>query len=120
MPGSIKTCLIALQENGDIDLDSPQHKFGISWFTIRVAAVGTTLAVQSWNAHPIPGILFNLIKPGFPFTKKNKERDILMTWLGMVRNDLTTPKEALEVYFTPEVKELPPSHMTDHMVTDYL
>ena len=55
----IKTCLIALQENGDIDLDSPQHKFGISWFTIRVAAVGTTLAVQSWNAHPIQWTLAN-------------------------------------------------------------
>lgn len=52
----IKTCLVALQQNGDIDLDCSHQKYCISWFTLRVANVGTTLAVQSWNDHPIPGI----------------------------------------------------------------
>ena len=46
-----------MQKSGDIDLDLPHHKFCISWFTLRVANVGTKLAVQSWNEHVIPGKL---------------------------------------------------------------
>ena len=52
----IKTCLIGLQRSGDINMDCPHQKFCVSWFSIRVAAVGTTLAVRSWNDHTIPGI----------------------------------------------------------------
>ena len=52
----IKTCLISLQRSGDIDLDCPYQKFCISWFSLRVANVGTRLAVQSWNEHTIPGV----------------------------------------------------------------
>lgn len=48
----IKTCLISMQECGDFDLDNAHHKF---WFALRVANVGTCLAVQAWNEHPIPG-----------------------------------------------------------------
>ncbi len=56
----IKHCLVSLQERGTINLDCPHQKFCISWFTIRVTHVGTTLAVQSWNDHPIPGTNSNL------------------------------------------------------------
>ena len=51
----VKSCLVALQERGEIDLDCPHQKFCVSWFTIRVCNIGTTLAVQAWNEHPIPG-----------------------------------------------------------------
>lgn len=51
----LKSNLVRMQENGDIDLDCPHQRFCVSWFTIRVANVGTTLAVQAWNHHPIPG-----------------------------------------------------------------
>ena len=53
----IKACLVALEEHGDIDMDCPHQKFCTSWFTIRVATVGTTVAIQSWNEHRIPGIV---------------------------------------------------------------
>ena len=52
----LKTCLIELEERHDIDMDCSQTKFCVSWFTIRVANIGTSLAVAAWNEHPIPGI----------------------------------------------------------------
>jgi len=51
----IMACLVAMQERQDVDLDCPHQCYRISWFTIRVADVGTALAVQSWNNHPILG-----------------------------------------------------------------
>ena len=51
----IKQVIIAMQARDEIDLDSPIHKFCISWYTQRVAHVGTSMAVHPWNAHPIPG-----------------------------------------------------------------
>ena len=51
----IKQVIIAMQARDEIDLDSPIHTFCISWYTQRVAHVGTSMAVHSWNAHPIPG-----------------------------------------------------------------
>ena len=51
----IKSCLIALEAAGDIDMACSHVQFCVSWFTIRVASVGTTVAVQAWNSHPIPG-----------------------------------------------------------------
>ena len=53
----LKACLVELQERGEIDLDCPHQKFCTSWFSIRVSNIGTTLAVQAWNEHPIPGTL---------------------------------------------------------------
>ena len=53
----IKACLIALEEAGDINMDCSHTKYCVSWFTIRVSIVGTTIAVQSWNNHPISGAL---------------------------------------------------------------
>lgn len=51
----VKACLIAMEESCEIDMDSAVHKFCVSWFAIRVCSVGTTLAVQAWNDHPVPG-----------------------------------------------------------------
>ena len=62
---SLKACLIEMQERNEINIDSEHVKFCVSWFTIRVSNVGTTLAVQAWNAHPIPGIYLLVIKLAF-------------------------------------------------------
>ncbi len=51
----IKRTLIWMQEQMNIDLDCPCHRFCISWFTIHVASAGVSLTVQAWNNHPIPG-----------------------------------------------------------------
>ena len=51
----LKTCLVEMEEQSEIDLESSHVKFCVSWFTIRVSNVGTTLAVQAWNDHPISG-----------------------------------------------------------------
>ena len=51
----IKTCLLDLEERGDLDMECNHVKFCVSWFAIRVASICTTLAVNSWNDHPIPG-----------------------------------------------------------------
>ena len=56
----LKTCLMELEERSDIDMDCDHVKFCVSWFTIRVANIGTTLAVESWNEHPIPGTAYIL------------------------------------------------------------
>lgn len=46
----LKACLVSLEERGDINMDCAHQKFCVSWFTIRVANIGTTLAIQAWNA----------------------------------------------------------------------
>lgn len=51
----IKAVLVELTEAGDINIDDPLHLFCVSWVTIKVAFVGVTLFVKSWNNHPIPG-----------------------------------------------------------------
>ena len=53
----IKACLVDMEKEGDFDGDVDTHKFCISWFSLQVANVGTTLAVKAWNEHRIPGIL---------------------------------------------------------------
>ena len=50
----LKSCLRDLEEVGDINMNDPVHKYCTSWFTIRVANVGTSAAVKSWNEHCIP------------------------------------------------------------------
>ena len=52
----IKACLVEMLESGSINLDCPHEKFCVSWFTVRVAAVGTKLVVESWNEHSVPGL----------------------------------------------------------------
>ena len=43
-----------MQDAGDINMDDEVDKFCISWFTIRVAIVGTSAVVKAWNVHRIP------------------------------------------------------------------
>ena len=52
----IKAVLIDMNEEGSIRLDDVVHCFCISWFTVRVANVGATMAVGSWNHHHIPNV----------------------------------------------------------------
>ena len=54
----IKDALISMMENRDFSLDDDLDKFCVSWFAIKVAAVGIAVFVASWNEHPIPGISF--------------------------------------------------------------
>lgn len=51
----IKLCLIHLEERGEIDMVDLSVKFCVSLFTIRVAIVGTTMAISAWNEHSVPG-----------------------------------------------------------------
>ncbi len=59
----LKACLIQLEERQDFNMDCTHVKFCVSWFSIRVASVGTSLAVQAWNDHPIPGTVNNIFPP---------------------------------------------------------
>ena len=52
----IKAALIDMLEHGDISVDDDLDKFWVSWFTIKVAAVGIELFVAAWNEHPIPSV----------------------------------------------------------------
>ena len=52
----IKTVLIDMMESGDFSLVNDSDKVCVSWFAIKVAAVGIELFVASWNEHPILGI----------------------------------------------------------------
>ena len=54
----VKTCLIKMEEQGQIDMECPMDKFCVSWLAIRVCCVGTKLAVEAWNDHPVPGIYY--------------------------------------------------------------
>ena len=63
----LKIVLVEMENNHSIrtqDQSDSTHCFCVSWITLRVATVGTTLAVQAWNEHPIPGELSagNVIK----------------------------------------------------------
>ena len=54
----LKRILVKMEEEGLVDMDSPTDQFCVSWFTLHVANAGATQAVQAWNEHPIPGMLF--------------------------------------------------------------
>ena len=51
----IKARLIDMEERGLISMDDAMIKYCVSWFAIRVANVGTTIAVDSWNQHTLCG-----------------------------------------------------------------
>ena len=53
----VKQCLVQMEEYGEFDIENLVHKYCISWltYTIRVTQVGTSLVVQSWKSHHIPG-----------------------------------------------------------------
>ena len=51
----IKTILVQMEQNDQINLSCDYKKYCLSWFTMRVAHVGTSSFVQAWNEHRIPG-----------------------------------------------------------------
>ena len=51
----IKAVLVEMEENDEINMENNHIKFCVSWFTMRVANIGTRLFVSSWNEHRIPG-----------------------------------------------------------------
>ena len=53
----IKASLVRMVERGEIDMECPVQKYFVSWLTIRVCCVGSRLAVDAWNNHPVPGII---------------------------------------------------------------
>lgn len=50
----IKACLVDMEEKGQVDTDDDVHKFCISWFTLQVVKIGSSLFIASWNNHHIP------------------------------------------------------------------
>ena len=54
----IKKALVEMHSSSLIMVEDPAdpvHRFCVSWVSLKVANVGTSLTMQSWNAHPIPG-----------------------------------------------------------------
>ncbi|XP_065886701.1 uncharacterized protein [Dysidea avara] len=49
----IKAALIEMQENGDFNLEDDHIKHCVSWYTLHVSQVGTTMFVTAWNEHRI-------------------------------------------------------------------
>ena len=45
-----------MQENGDFNLEDEHVKYCVSWYTMHVSQVGTTMFVTAWNEHRISGI----------------------------------------------------------------
>ena len=37
-----------------INMDGDMNKFGVSWYTSRVADIGTKQVISSWNNHALP------------------------------------------------------------------
>uniref|UniRef100_A0A1X7TJY3 Integrase core domain-containing protein n=1 Tax=Amphimedon queenslandica TaxID=400682 RepID=A0A1X7TJY3_AMPQE len=62
----IKQALMDLVESDLINTEDPIHKYCISWFIIQVASIGTSIFVNSWNEHPIPGHKNGIIRRGVP------------------------------------------------------
>ena len=52
----IKAVLVEMEQNDEIDMDDNHVQYCVSWFSMRVANIGTKLFVSSWNEHRIPGI----------------------------------------------------------------
>jgi len=44
-----------MEENNLLDMDNEMQKICVSQYTIRVSYIGTSLAVDVWNHHHIPG-----------------------------------------------------------------
>ena len=55
----IKKVLVDMQNTRIIETEdrrNPIHCYCVSWFSIRVANIGTSTVVAAWNEHPIPGV----------------------------------------------------------------
>ena len=57
----IKACLVEMEHTNIFDMDAETHKFCVSWFTLRVATMGCSLCVKSWNSHSVPGTFKNIV-----------------------------------------------------------
>ena len=44
-----------MEERGLISMNDAMIKYCVSWFAIRVANVGTKIAVDSWNQYTLRG-----------------------------------------------------------------
>ena len=51
----LKDSLLHFERSKVFDTDNPVELFCVSWVTIRVSIVGSTLLINSWNEHAIPG-----------------------------------------------------------------
>ena len=51
----IKAVLVQMEQRDELNLNCDHERFCISWYTMRVAHVGTTSFVRAWNEHRIPG-----------------------------------------------------------------
>ena len=51
----IKSALVEMYHDGDINIDDDLTRACVSWFAIKVATVGTASFVEAWNNHSIPG-----------------------------------------------------------------
>ena len=56
----VKHALVAMENEGILDMDDDVVKYCVSWVTRQVVEVGLRTTVGSWNAHPIPGAFFIL------------------------------------------------------------
>lgn len=48
-----------MEEKGLISMDEDLIKFCVSWFSVRIANVGTKIAIESWNQHTLCGMCCN-------------------------------------------------------------
>ena len=70
----VKKFLVHMQNRRVIkteDPANPTHCFCVSWIALRVASVGTRLAIQAWNDHPIPGVFASNEEPLYYTHKTN-------------------------------------------------
>lgn len=54
----IKSLLVEMEENNEINMEDEHIKFCVSWFTMRVANVGTGLFVKAWNTRYIHNLVY--------------------------------------------------------------
>ncbi|XP_065891603.1 uncharacterized protein [Dysidea avara] len=70
----IKAALIEMQENGDFKLEDDHIKHCVSWYTLHVSQVGTTMFVTAWNEHRISGT--NKGIPNVMMARNNQTKQI--------------------------------------------
>ena len=56
----IKTALVRMEENGDIDMDSLTTKFCVSAVSLQFANLEIKRLINAWNTHVIAGIMVHL------------------------------------------------------------